>query len=68
MDVGTKAQIHRLLRRRAEAGAAILVVSDDLDELYALGDRFHVMRQGTVIWSGAAAGLSRERLVELVAG
>jgi ABC-type sugar transport system ATPase subunit len=68
VDVGTKAQIHRLLRQRAEAGAAILVVSDDLDELYALGDRFHVMRQGTVIWSGAAADLSRERLVELVSG
>jgi ABC-type sugar transport system ATPase subunit len=66
VDVGTKAQIHRLLRQRAEAGVAILVVSDDLDELYALGDRFHVMRQGSVIWSGAAAEISRDRLVELV--
>jgi ribose transport system ATP-binding protein len=66
VDVGTKAQIHRLLRQRAHAGAAILVVSDDLDELYALGDRFHVMRRGSVIWSGAAADTSRDRLVELV--
>ncbi|WP_316762478.1 sugar ABC transporter ATP-binding protein [Streptomyces herbicida] len=67
VDIGTKAQIHRLLRERAAAGAAILVVSDDLEELYALGDRFHVLRQGRTIWQGTSADVTHEQLVHLVA-
>jgi ABC-type sugar transport system ATPase subunit len=67
VDVGTKAQIHRLLRQRAEDGASVLVVSDDLDELYTLSDRFCVMRDGTVLWQGPSAGLDREQLLALIA-
>jgi len=66
VDVGTKAQIHRVLRQRADNGAAILVVSDDIDELYALSDRLHVMRRGEVIWQGRTAEVSRDELVELI--
>lgn len=66
VDIGTKAQIHRLLRERAEAGAAILVVSDDIDELCALSDRFQVMWRGGVIWQGPVAEVSRDELVELI--
>jgi ABC-type sugar transport system ATPase subunit len=66
VDVGTKAQIHRLLRQRADAGAAVLVVSDDIDELYALGDRMYVMHQGELICSGTPPEFSRDRLIELI--
>lgn len=67
VDVGTKAQIHQLLRQRARDGAAILVVSDDIDELFALSDRFVVMRRGEIIWRGTTSELSRKELVELIA-
>ncbi len=67
VDIGTKAQIHRLLRQRAEAGASILVVSDDIDELYTLSDRFCVMRKGEVLWQGPSAQLHREQLLQLIA-
>ncbi len=66
VDIGTKAQIHRLLRERAADGAAILVVSDDLEELYALSDRFHVLRRGETIWSGKAGEVGYSDLVELI--
>jgi ribose transport system ATP-binding protein len=66
VDVGTKAQIHQLLRRRASGGAAMMVVSDDIDELYALSDRFVVMRHGEIIWRGMATEISRNELVELL--
>ncbi|WP_189135030.1 hypothetical protein [Wenjunlia tyrosinilytica] len=46
---------------------ALLVVSDDIDELYALGDRFHVMRQGELVWQGTSAEVTRDELVELIA-
>jgi ABC-type sugar transport system ATPase subunit len=61
VDVGTKAQIHHLLRERADAGAAVLVVSDDIDELLALSDRFHVLTRGVLSWSGTR--VSREELL-----
>jgi ribose transport system ATP-binding protein len=67
VDVGTKAQIHQMLRQRARDGAAILVVSDDIDELFALSDRFVVMRRGEIIWRGTTSEISRKELVELIA-
>jgi ABC-type sugar transport system ATPase subunit len=68
VDIGTKAQIHRLLRERADDGAAILVVSDDIDELYALSDRLHVMCRGEIAWSGTADDVSSGELVALISG
>ena len=66
VDIGTKSQIHRLLRQRAQAGTAIMVVSDDLDELYALSDRIDVLREGEVIWSGTTSEIDYSALVELI--
>jgi ribose transport system ATP-binding protein len=63
VDVGTKAQLHRVLRDLAASGAALLVVSDDLDELFTLSDRMCVMRRGTIAWQGPAAEMDRERLL-----
>lgn len=67
VDVGTKRQIHRLLRERAALGSAILVVSDDLDELYALSDRIAVLRGGAVVWDGRATEIEYPALVDLIA-
>lgn len=66
VDVGTKAQIHRILRKRAELGATIMVVSDDIDELYSLSDRLCLMREGRVIWEGPASDLARNELLRLI--
>ena len=59
VDVGTKAQLHHVLRDLANSGAALLVVSDDLDELYTLSDRLCVMRRGAIIWEGPAESIDR---------
>ncbi|WP_130491760.1 sugar ABC transporter ATP-binding protein [Motilibacter rhizosphaerae] len=67
VDVGTKAQIHRLLHAEAEAGAALAVVTDDLEELYALADRLLVMHRGTVLWRGLPAQLPRDELLTMMA-
>jgi ribose transport system ATP-binding protein len=63
VDVGTKAQLHRVLRDLADSGAALLIVSDDLDELFTLSDRMCVMRRGTIAWQGPATALDREKLL-----
>ena len=46
IDVGTKQEIYRLLRRLAEAGAAILFYSTDYDELIGCCDRVLVLYDG----------------------
>jgi len=48
VDVGAKADIYQLLRRLASAGAAILIVSSDMEEVLAIADRVIVMAQGRV--------------------
>lgn len=59
VDVGTKAEIHRLVRRWAEGGTAVLFVSSDMPELLALADRIEVMRDGALV-----ARLDREEATE----
>lgn len=48
IDVGTKNEVYRLVRRAAEAGCAILLVSSEMPELLALSDRVLVMCEGAI--------------------
>jgi ABC-type sugar transport system ATPase subunit len=48
VDVGAKAELHRQIQALAAEGAAILLISDDLDEMLELSDRILVMTQGAV--------------------
>ncbi|WP_213942090.1 ABC transporter ATP-binding protein [Pseudomonas sp. dw_612] len=46
VDVGAAATIHRALIALRDAGAAILVISEDLDELFQIGDRLGALCSG----------------------
>jgi simple sugar transport system ATP-binding protein len=46
VDVGAAAQIRAALLSLRDTGCAVLVVSEELDELLALSDRLHVMAEG----------------------
>jgi ABC-type sugar transport system ATPase subunit len=46
IDVGTKAQIYKLVREAAERGLAVLLVSSEMPELLALSDRIIVLSDG----------------------
>jgi ribose transport system ATP-binding protein len=48
IDVGAKAEIYKLIRELAGAGASILLISSELEELILLSDRIVVMRAGVV--------------------
>jgi len=49
IDVGTKQEIYALLRKLADAGAAIIFYSTDYDELIGCCDRVLVMYDGSII-------------------
>jgi ABC-type sugar transport system ATPase subunit len=67
VDVGTKAQIHRMLRSLADEGKAILIVSDEIDELLGLTDRLLVMREGELVSEYERGGIGRGDLIAEVA-
>ena len=49
LDVGAIEGVHRLLLAQREAGAAILLVSEELEELLALSDRIYVIYEGRIM-------------------
>jgi ABC-type sugar transport system ATPase subunit len=48
VDVGAKAEIHRLIRSLADQGAAVVMISSDMDEILAESDRVAVMHEGRI--------------------
>jgi simple sugar transport system ATP-binding protein len=55
LDVGAIEAVHRVLLARREAGTAILLISEDLDEILALADRIDVLYEGRIVGSFTAA-------------
>jgi ABC-type sugar transport system ATPase subunit len=49
VDVGAKSEIYRVIRRLADSGTAILMVTEDLPELLGLSDRIAVTRAGRIV-------------------
>lgn len=65
LDVGAVAYVHQQLLDAVAAGSALLVISEDLDEVFALADRIAVMHQGRLSaarpaaeWTMASIGLA----------
>lgn len=48
VDVGAKSEIHKIIRRLAADGLAVLMISSDLPEIIGMSDRIAVMRGGTL--------------------
>ena len=48
VDVGAKAEIHRLMRQLAQEGVAVLMISSELPEILGVSDRMIVMHEGRV--------------------
>jgi rhamnose transport system ATP-binding protein len=49
IDVGSKAQVHRIIARLADSGLAVLVISSDLPEVLAIADRILVVAEGRIV-------------------
>ena len=64
VDIGARAEIHRLIRQLAARGMAVLVISSEPDELPDLCDRVLVMAEGRIVQALAGAALTREAIVE----
>ncbi len=68
LDVGSIEYIHRRLVEQRDAGAAILIVSTELDEVLAVGDRIAVMFDGRIVGILAGDDATYENLGLLMGG
>jgi ABC-type sugar transport system ATPase subunit len=59
IDVGAKAEVHRIISDLAKAGMAIMLISSDLPEILGMSDRLYVMKNGTI-----AGEFSREEATQ----
>jgi ABC-type sugar transport system ATPase subunit len=67
IDVGTKQEIHQMLRQLARDGKAVMVIYSDLPETLAISDRVAVMRKGRLEDILPIAEADQERIMVLAA-
>jgi rhamnose transport system ATP-binding protein len=68
IDVGAKAEIHRLMGELANRGMAILMISSELPEVLGMSDRILVMREGRIVAEFPRAGLTQQMVAAAMMG
>jgi ribose transport system ATP-binding protein len=66
VDVGARADLYRVIRRMADEGMGVLMVSSEVPEVLGLADRVIVMREGRVVREAPAGELTEETVLDLV--
>ncbi|MER7665643.1 MULTISPECIES: sugar ABC transporter ATP-binding protein [unclassified Streptomyces] len=66
VDVGARAELYAVIRRLADEGLAVLLVSSEVPEVLGLADRVLVLREGSVVHTADARELDEHRVLDLV--
>ncbi|MFJ9811879.1 sugar ABC transporter ATP-binding protein [Streptomyces sp. NPDC101158] len=66
VDVGARAELYAVIRRLADEGLAVLLVSSEVPEVLGLADRVLVLREGRVVHTAPARDLDEHRVLDLV--
>ena len=64
VDIGAKADIHKILRELAKNGTSIIVISSELPEILSISDRILVMRKGCISGEFKNSNLTQEAIME----
>ncbi|MDO5611922.1 MAG: sugar ABC transporter ATP-binding protein [Paracoccus sp. (in: a-proteobacteria)] len=67
IDVGAKAEIHRLISRLAQSGVAVIMISSELPEVLGMSDRIMVMHEGHMTGILDRAEADQVKIMELAA-
>jgi rhamnose transport system ATP-binding protein len=68
VDIGAKAEVHRIISQLAAQGLAIVLISSELPELMGMADRVLVLHEGRVAAAFSRDELSQERIMAAAAG
>jgi ribose/xylose/arabinose/galactoside ABC-type transport system permease subunit/ABC-type Mn2+/Zn2+ transport system ATPase subunit len=63
VDVGAKAEIHRIISHLAAQGLAVILISDDAQEVIGMADRILVFRGGRIVAETGRASFDREAML-----
>ena len=63
VDVGAKAEIHRIISNLAAQGLAVILISDDAQEVIGMADRILVFRGGRIVAESGRASFDREEML-----
>ena len=64
VDIASKTEIHKLLKELAKEGMAIIMVSSEWQEVFALSDRVLVMRHGRIVHEDNTATGNQDLMME----
>ena len=68
IDVGSKSEIHKLIRDLASQGYAVIVISSEMPEVLRVSDRVIAMFQGRIMRDFTAAEVTEDNLVQAISG
>lgn len=67
IDVGSKAEIHKLIAKLAETGIAVIVISSEMPEIMGVSDRIVTMRQGRISGEFSGDEITEANLIKAIA-
>lgn len=68
IDVGAKAEIHKLMSRLAKSGKAIIMISSELQEILGMSDRILVMHEGKLMGELKGYEATQEKIMQIATG
>ncbi len=68
IDVGTKAEIHRLMSELAGQGICIIMISSEIPEILGMSDRILIMRRGSIVGELSRGAATKEKIMAVATG
>lgn len=68
LDNFERSRLYSLLRKLRDSGKGIVYISHHLEEIFALGDRVTVLRNGRSVWTGDTRDIDRSMLINTMTG
>ena len=68
IDVGAKSEIHKMLRKLANEGIGVIIISSELPEIIGVADRVVVMHEGKISGELSGSDLSEENIIVYASG
>jgi ribose transport system ATP-binding protein len=64
IDVGSKAEFHKLIDQLVQEGAAVIMISSEIPEIMGMSDRVYIMRRGEIVDMYTRNNATKEKILE----
>ena len=68
IDVGAKAEFHKLINQLVKEGAAVIMISSEMPEVIGMSDRIFVMKEGSIVKEFSRAEADQEKILKAAIG